>query len=186
LDIEQALLQRAQALEERALTEIFDTYYLPLYRYIYHHVGHVATAEDLTAEVFHRLLAKLHAGRGPRKRLKPWLFRVAHSIVVDEARRQMHRNHQSLDERLPADAPPVDEQAQQSILSAEARRALRELTPKQRSVIVLKFLFGMDNAEVAQILTLPVGAVKALQHRGLAALRRKLSRTAWAMDGETP
>jgi RNA polymerase sigma-70 factor (ECF subfamily) len=180
LDAEQALLQRLHRLEESALAEVFDMYYPPLYRYVYHHVGHVETAEDLTAEIFQRLLEHLSTGRGPRRLLKPWLFRVAHNIVVDDARRQAHRNHQPLDARLPqSNMPPVEEQARLSLLAAEARRALRELTPKQRAVIVMKYLSGMSNVEVAHTLTLPVGAVKSLQHRGLASLRRILSQTAW-------
>ena len=186
MDAEQTLLQRARALEGAALAEVFDAYYVPLYRYIYYHVGHRETAEDLAAEVFERLLAQLHEGGGPQVHLKPWLFRVAHNIVVDDARRQVHRKHQPLDAHLPANVPPVDEQAHQAILSAEVRQALQRLTPKQRSVIILKFLLGMDNAEVAHALTLPVGSVKSLQHRGLAALRRNLSRKAWGVEGETP
>lgn len=185
MDAEQSLLQRARALEEPALAEIFDTYYLPLYQYIYHHVGHVETAQDLAAEVFQRLLEQLHAGRGPKTYLKAWLFRVGHNIVVDDARRQTHRNHRPLDERLTQrDALPVEEEAQRALLSAESLRALERLTPKQRAVITLKFLLGMENAEVARTLTLPVGAVKALQHRALASLRRALSQTAWATEEE--
>jgi RNA polymerase sigma-70 factor (ECF subfamily) len=111
---------------------------------------------------------------------------VAHNLVVDESRRLVHRNHLSLEEQLLADGASVDEQARQSILTTEARQALRSLTPKQRSVIVLKYLDGMDNAEVARILRLPIGAVKSLQNRALAALRRELSRaSAWIAEGET-
>jgi RNA polymerase sigma-70 factor (ECF subfamily) len=182
LDTDQTLLQRARELEETALAEIFDTYYLPLYRYIYNAVRHVETAEDLAAEVFHRLLKHLAEGRGPRSHLKPWLFRVAHNIIVDDSRRQAHRTHHPLDERLPQpDGLPVEEQARLSLLAVEARRALEGLTTKQQAVIVLKYLIGMDNAEVAQTLTLPVGAVKSLQHRALASLRRALSGTEWAI-----
>jgi len=181
LDAEQALLQKARRLDEAALAEIFDTYYLPLYRYIYNSIRHVEAAEDLTAEVFHRLLKHLAEGRGPRSHIKPWLFRVAHNIIVDDSRRQAHRAHQPLDERLPhSDALPVEEQARLASLSAEARRALEDLTTKQQAVIILKYLIGMDNAEVAQTLTLPVSAVKSLQHRGLASMRRALSGTEWA------
>jgi RNA polymerase sigma-70 factor (ECF subfamily) len=54
------------------------------------------------------------------------------------------------------------------------REALLELTEEQRQVIVFKFLEGMDNTEVAEIIGKSVGAVKALQHRGLDALRAQL------------
>ena len=58
------------------------------------------------------------------------------------------------------------------------RRALARLTPEQEQVIVLKFLEGLSNEEIAQILGKDVGAVKSLQHRGLAALRGLLSQEA--------
>jgi RNA polymerase sigma-70 factor (ECF subfamily) len=48
------------------------------------------------------------------------------------------------------------------------------LTPDQRQVVILKFLEGWSNAEVAETLNKPVGAVKSLQHRALGALRRIL------------
>ena len=54
------------------------------------------------------------------------------------------------------------------------RRALQELTPDQRRVITLKFFEGYSNLEVAELLNKPVGAVKSLQHRGLAAMQRQL------------
>ena len=71
----------------------------------------------------------------------------------------------------------VEAQVQTSILRQEAWRALDELTIRQRSVIVFRFLGGLENKEIARILKMSVGAVKALQHRGLAAMRRYLERT---------
>jgi RNA polymerase sigma-70 factor (ECF subfamily) len=185
LDREQLLLQRARQLDEQALAEIFDEYYRPLYRYIYPQVGGAQAAEDLTAEVFSRLLESLHAGRGPRQHLKAWLFRVAYNLVVDEARSRRRSADLELSEEIAAGGKAVEEQVQQVILTTEAREALQSLTPKQRSVIVLKFLVGMDNAEVAHVLSLPVTAVKSLQHRGLAALRRNLGQAGtWTAEGE--
>ena len=68
----------------------------------------------------------------------------------------------------------VEGEAHRATLRAQARAALDELTDKQRAVIILKFLEGCSNREVSQILETSVGAVKALQHRGLAAMRRHL------------
>jgi len=186
LDVDTDWLERARGLEEEALAAIFDEYYTPLYRYIYHHVSHAQTAEDLTAEVFRRLLEHLHAGRGPRRNLRSWLFRVAHNLVVDEARRFVHRDHRPLDDYLLAAESNVERQTQQTIMAQQAQQALDLLTPKQRSVIILKYLVGLENTEVADALALPVGAVKSLQHRALAALRRSLARPkTWATEGET-
>ncbi len=171
---EEDLLERARRLEEEALADLFDQYYLPLYRYLYQHVEHVETAQDLTGEVFQRLLTALHEGRGPRQYLKAWLFKVAHNLIVDEARRGRYRQHQLLTEALAADPGEPEEAAEINLLARQARAALKQLTPRQRLVIMLKYVEGLDNGEVAQAIGLPVGAVKALQHRALSALRRAL------------
>jgi RNA polymerase sigma-70 factor (ECF subfamily) len=179
---ERKLLRGARSLDESALGSIFDTYYPLLYRYLYHHVHHQETAEDLAAEVFARMLAQLAQGRGPRRHLRAWLYRVAHNLVVDESRRRVHRDHDPLDEGMASRTEDLETQAQTSMLRHEARSALMELTPKQRAVIILKFLEGYENREIARILETSVGAVKALQHRGLASMRRSLVRT--AVSGE--
>lgn len=171
---DETLLRLARRLDEEALAEIFDRYYIPIYRYIYHHVGHIETAEDLAGEVFQRLLAQLQAGHGPDHYLKAWLFQVASNLVVDESRRLVYRDHLELDETLLAGDVNVDEQAQQAMLAEHARVAIQKLTPKQRSIILLKFVEGLENAEVARVLNMPIGAVKSLQHRALDALRRHL------------
>lgn len=171
---EQELLQRARALEEAALGEIFDTYYPVLYRYIYHHIHHRQIAEDLTAEVFTRMLEQLANGAGPAQYLRAWLYRVAYNIVVDQSRRQVHRNHDPLDERTALADGDVERQAEKSIDRDRARAALGQLTPDQRTVLILKYLEGYGNRELARMMGTTIGAIKALQFRGLQAMRRCL------------
>ena len=174
---EQALLRGARELDEPALSTIFETYYLPLYRYIYQHLRHRATAEDLTAEVFSRMVEQLAGGRGPEQHLRAWLYRVAHNLVVDHARRQVHRDHDPLDEASVSTGPDVAMEVHAAIQRERAVTALQRLTTAQRAVIILKYVEGYTNAEVASMLDLSVGAVKALQHRGLASMRRYLAVT---------
>jgi RNA polymerase sigma-70 factor (ECF subfamily) len=181
---EKALLRRARSLDDSALGVVFDTYYPLLYRYIYHHVHHQAKAEDLTGEVFARLLTHLAEGRGPKRHLQAWLYRVAHNLVIDESRRRIHRDHQPLDDWSVPDERDVESQAHISLEWRQARAALEELSPKQRAVIILKFLEGYTNREISRILELSVGAVKSLQHRGLASMRRHLTEPGAA--GEEP
>ena len=168
------LLREARSLDEAALGAIFDTYYPLLYRHIYYHVHHQETAQDLTAEVFARMLAQFAEGRGPERHLRAWLYRVAHNLVIDESRRRVHRDHDPLDERMESPEEGVESLTQTAIEWEQARTALMGLTPKQRTVIILKFLEGYSNKEISRILEMRVGAVKALQHRGLASMRRHL------------
>jgi len=168
------LLDDARAYDRRALTEIYDMYQQPLYRYIYRQVGNVEVARDLTADVFQRFLQALQKGRGPDKQLKAWLYRVAHNNVVDYYRRQQHRQHLPLDERVASNGDNPAKLADSNIAAKRVREALKLLTPDQRQVITLKFLNGLANKEIAELLNKPIGAVKSLQHRGLAALQREL------------
>ena len=175
-EIEQARLRRARRMDRAALTAIYDEYYPPLYRYIYHQVGEVETARDLTAELFQQLLQALHQSNGPTQNLRAWLYRVAHNLVVDYFRRQQHRRHLPLKEELISQADSPVELAEKNIAADQIRAALAYLTPDQRQVIILKFLEEFSNEETASILEKPVGAVKSLQHRALAALERTLNR----------
>ena len=175
MDDERALLRGARSLDGTALSVIFDNFYPCLYRYIYHHLGHQATAEDLTAEVFARMLEQLAEGRGPKRHLKAWLYRVAHNLVVDHARRQVHRDHDPLDEGMVSTGQGVETEVHGAIQRQQAGAALQRLTPMQRAVIILKYLEGYTNKEISSILELSVGAVKALQHAAIVSLRKIMS-----------
>ena len=171
---EQELLKRARDLEEAALGAIFDAFYVPLYRYIYRRIGIGQTAEDLAAEVFRSFLEELRAGKGPTSYLRAWLYRVAHNLIVDELRRRPRTEHDHLDEEAGSGGPGVGEQVQRSIEREQAQRALRHLTDKQRLVLELRFFQGLETDEIARMLSLSAGTVKALQFRGLQALRKHL------------
>jgi len=175
---EENMLHSARRLDREALSWIYRTYHPAMYRYLYHHLGDAQTAQDLASEVFRRLLQELRDGGGPSRQLSAWLYRVAHNLIVDELRRRTHRDHHPLDERLVEtlsdSSKSPEELAGTAVTNARIRAALHDLTPEQREVIVLKFLQGMSNAEVAEITGKTVSAIKALQHRGLGALREQL------------
>lgn len=174
MDDEHDLLMRARRFDETALAAIFDRYYGMIARYTYLHTGHAQTAEDLAAQVFQRLLDALRAGFGPDRALKPWLFRVASNLIIDDVRRGKHRDHEPLADSLHA-LETIEETAARTVQLTELRAALAQLTDSQRSIIVLRYLMEISNEETAHIMDMTVGAVKAQQVRALAALRRKLN-----------
>ena len=170
---EATLLRRVRDCDTDALTSIYDTYYERIYRYIYRFVGQTDRAEDLTANVFLRLLNSVRAGHCPRTNLSAWLYRVAHNLVVDGFRRKPSEDVE-LAEWSKSYEPDMAHLVDQNLQMERVRRALRQLTGSQQQVIVLKFLQGMNSREVATILKKTEGAVDALQHRGLVALRKTL------------
>lgn len=167
-------LQRANNLDRKTLAAIYDDFHLPIYRYIYRQVGDVETARDLTAEVFRRFLQAIQDKKGPTAYLSAWLYRVAHNIVIDHYRREQHRQHLPLDQDLLASSDNTGQAAENILMAEHVRLSLQHLTPDQQQVIILKFLEGLSNKEVAEITGKPVGAIKSLQHRALAALQRQL------------
>jgi len=168
---EAALRERASALDPSALAEIYDSFSGRIYSYIYHRTGDSAAAEDLTGEVFVRMLEAIQSDRTWTASLQGWLYRIAHNLVVDHFRRQSKRDGPELDERwMAADNPTHTFEG--LFYSNQLQQAMTCLTGEQQQVIVLKFVEDLSNAQVADIMGKTEGAIKALQHRGLAALRR--------------
>jgi len=172
---DQALLAGARQYEEQVLAEIYDRYSPSLYRYSVRLLGDPDVAEDCVAETFSRLLRALRAGGGPRTHLKAYLYRVAHNWVIDY-QRHMQKNEVPLDaEVAEEDQNRPGEMLQEQLDREAVRSALFQLTPDQRQVIVLKYLEELSNDEVAAALEKTVGAVKSLQIRGLASLKRLIT-----------
>ncbi len=160
-----------------ALAAIYDTYSPLIYRYAMRLLGNADLAEDCTAETFARFLNALRNGGGPSKHLKAYLYRVAHNWITDHYRRNAVQQVElePLSNALPSDGKPLDLQAALSEEQERVRQALLKLTPEQRQVIVLRFLEEQSLQETAEAMQKPVGAVKALQHRAIAALKRALA-----------
>jgi RNA polymerase sigma-70 factor (ECF subfamily) len=168
-----ALLDRIRQYDQAALAQVYDENYERIYRYVFRFVGQVEVAEDVTANVFMRLLDSLRGGNSPRTNLVAWLYRVAHNLVVDTFRRGAAQEVE-LAEWLEGYEPDLAHMVEQSLKLEKVRRAVMELTPTQQQVIVLKFVEGLDSSEVAAILDKSEGAIDALQHRALTALRSAL------------
>jgi RNA polymerase sigma-70 factor (ECF subfamily) len=168
------LIQRAKQGDPTAFAELYDRHQPAIYRYIFHQVGNVATAEDLTSEVFVRLVEKIDRFTYRGRPLLAWLYTIARNLVTDHHRRSGRFQSLPLDERLAADTDAPEETVAQKLAQHRLAAAIIHLTEEQRQVILLRFVEGLDNKTVAQVLGKSIGAVKALQHRALAALRRIL------------
>ena len=172
---DQAILERAKRFEAQALEEIFDRYSQGIFRYAFRLLGDTELARECMAETFSRFLTALKHESGPETYLQAYLYRIAHNWVTDFYRRKIPPSL-PLDEQVTAN--PVEQPEQKfssEMTNQQLRLALTLLTPDQRQVIVLKFVEDWDNNEIARALGKPVGAIKALQHRALQALRRHLA-----------
>lgn len=170
---EQTFLEALRRLDGQALARAYDLHSDEIYRYAARLLGDGDLAEECVAETFSRLLQALRDGRGPHEHLRAYLYRVAHNWITDQYRR-VPPAPLEIREDLPDAADGPEEQARVRARQAQVRAALGKLTKDQQQVIALKYLEGWDNEEIARALGKPVGAVKSLQHRALARLRRML------------
>ena len=172
---ESQLIERAKTYDAEALSELYRRHADAIFRYIFYRVGDRSVAEDLVGDVFVRALEGLSSYQDTGRPFEAWLYRIAHARVVDYYRRQKVRRATPLDEQVTADGSSDPDQL--AVQRDDVRRvweALARLTDEQQQVISLRFIAGYSTAEVAQALGKTEGAVKALQHRGLASLRRLL------------
>ncbi len=168
------LFELAREYDAAALAEIYDRYAEPIYRYLYRILGNAAESEDLTSEVFLKLLQTLGTRRAPRKQLAGWLYRVAHNAAMDFLRKQGKRGTMPLEEAVASDSEPPSSKVEEQEASEKLRSSLQHLTVEQQQVILLRFGEELKLAEIAQLMGKSLGAVKIQQHRAIRRLRQLL------------
>jgi RNA polymerase sigma-70 factor, ECF subfamily len=174
---EAELILRAKAGEQEAWRQLYEQYAPAIYRYIYFRVDDVQLAEDLLADVFVRMFEGLHRYEDRGWPLSAWLYRIAHDRAIDSLRRRAYRQQVPLEAwNESVDGP--EQSVGMRLAFEEVRGVLNELTDEQRQVIQLRFLEELSIQAVAHQLGRTEGSVKALQHRGLQALARRLQPTA--------
>lgn len=134
--------------------------------------------EDVAGEVFLRLFRDLHRFEGGEAELRAFAFTIAHHRLIDERRARARRPETpTLTEVLDAYGPcgDTEREAVESLRTREIRRLIEELSPDQQEVLLLRIVGGLNAEEVAAATGRGAWAVRALQRRGLVALRKKIS-----------
>jgi len=150
------------------------------YNYAYRLCGNEADARDLTQEAFIRVFRAWQSFR-PGTSFLAWIYRIVTNLHRDELRRRKGVFAQPLpDDNQPHEqaAPHHDpiEAMHERQLSAGMERALRALTPEQRSVILLADVEEYSYQQIADVLGCSIGTVRSRLHRARAQLRRLLER----------
>ena len=165
------LVQRAKDGDKLAFAALYERYQPPVFSYVYYRVDDQSLAEDLTAEVFVRMVTKIHTYRATSP-LLAWLYTIARNLITDQYRRVSRLS--PLNEWTAKPHHDPAEEAHRRIRESELRAALKRLTEEQRQVVILKFIERRSNLHIAYLLGKTEGAIKSLQHRALEALRRIL------------
>jgi RNA polymerase sigma factor (sigma-70 family) len=132
----------------------------------------VRDPSDLTSDVFVAVLTGLHSFQGDEGRFRSWVFTIAHRKLVDGWR--SGNGPAPIMPGAPL-APAAEDLAFARLGDQRVRDLLALLTDDQRQVLALRVIADLSLEQVAELLGKPVGAVKALQHRALATLRRKIA-----------
>ena len=169
---EESLIQRAQKGDAVALTQIYEENFDRIYRYIALKIGDRTEAEDLTQQVFLKAIQSISSYRWKGMPFSSWLYRIAHNQIVDYVRKRSRRPTVSLDDTDPAGGESPVKATEQKMAMEELVAAAEKLTPSQREVISLRFAAQLSIAECARTMGKSEGAIKALQHSAIQALRR--------------
>ena len=169
------LVRRVRSNDPLAFEELYERYSPRVFGYLFQRLnGNVEEAEDLTADVFTRVFEKIDGFQPQGAPLSAWVFRIAHNRLIDSVRRRPRQVQVALDDAPELTAGPVFGGIDQQVALDQIKAGLARLTPEQRQVIVLRFLEGKSLAETAAIVNRNEDAVKKLQARGLASLRRRV------------
>lgn len=172
---EKSLIERAQRNDPDAFAQIYEEHFDKIYRYVFLRVRTLGEAEDLTQQVFLNALQSISSYKWKGVPFTSWLFRIAHNQVIDYHRKVSKVKTTSLEvPMLSTDPDPVDIVEKEMDIE-RVRDAMVGLTDLQREVISLRFAGELTTAETAKVMGKKEGAVKALQHSALAALKRAIS-----------
>ena len=172
---EESLVRRAQQHDQDAFAQLYEEYFDKIYRYIAFKIGNKTEAEDMTQRVFLNAIKSISSFRWRGIPFSAWLFRIAHNQVVDYLRKKAKHATTSLDEVLVSNGNNPQLVAEQNLDIERLLLATEQLTQVQREVISLRFASELSIAQVARVMAKSQGAIKALQHSAIVALRKTLS-----------
>ena len=173
-DIDDGTIERARAGDQQALAAVYDWYLPRIYRYVLSRLGNVAEAEDLTEDIFLRMLGAIADYKRTGVPFAAWLFRIARNHLVSYYRKNGNRKADALQETMADSRHDPASIVETQLILGEVAEAVQRLPAAQRDVIALRFAVGLSIAETAQVLGKRQGNVKALQHKAVTRLQKIL------------
>ncbi|MEJ2567288.1 MAG: RNA polymerase sigma factor [candidate division WOR-3 bacterium] len=157
------VVNRAKKGDKNSKEKLFGYIYPKLYRFIYYRTNNKTEAQDLTGDVILKIAKALPGQRG---NFNSWIFRIARNTIIDFYRKKSVRKGKMSVQEMPGELPDENKDFTEQILNEEAlKKAMGFLTERQKEVIILKFIEGYKNREIAKIIGTSEGAVKLLQFR---------------------
>jgi len=171
------LIEKVQNGDTDSFGVIYEQYAEIVFRFIYSQLANHQDAEDLTDEIFLRIWRALPSYKQMGVPFVAFIFRIARNALIDHFR-QASRNRDQVpfeEELLGQSKYEPEYQAALNSDQKEIRAKLKELRDDYRNVLILRFFSGLTTDETALVLGKSPGAVRVLQHRALAALKKSIS-----------
>ena len=173
---EQEVINQAQRGDEEAVTLLYETHVDAIFEYVRYRVDSKSTAEDLTSEVFLRMVRGLANYQNQGVPFRAWLFRIAANLVIDHYRqRKKGSDAPLLDDYASDDTDPFDRLAD-SENQLRLQVAIRALPEAYQDLLLLRFVENLPHTEIAKIMNKSAAALRSMQHRALKALAEQFER----------
>lgn len=168
------LVQQAQKGNLSAVGSLYEIHYPGIYQYLYYRVGDTHVAEELTGEVFLKMVHALPNFRASNGAFKSWLYAIARNMAIDHYRRSSVRSDLAFDDDLGLASETAGDAVELKLTQAALQQALQDLPELQRDIIILRFIEDLSMDEVAALLHKTYDSIKSLQRRALNSLRQAL------------
>lgn len=172
---EKRTVEQAQKGDQQACAQIYEEYFNRIYRYMAVRLGNISEAEDLTEQVFLNMLESIKSFKWKGIPFSAWLFRIAHNQVIDYYRKMSKRQSLPLEDDILDGGVDTASVAEINLTMDKLKDSIDKLTDLQKQTILLRFVSGLSIAETAKSLGKSDGAIKALQHSAVAALRKSMN-----------
>jgi RNA polymerase sigma-70 factor, ECF subfamily len=186
---EQEIIAQAQSGDEGAVTRLYEMHVDAIFEYVRYRVDSKSTAEDLTSEVFLRMVRGLVNYKDQGVPFRAWLFRIAANLIIDHYRqRKKEGDSRLLDDFESDDTDPFDRLAQ-SEDQLRLQLAIRALPEAYQNLLLLRFVNNLPHTEIAKIMNKSADSLRAMQYRALKALGEqfeRLNQNRNSQQGEEP
>ena len=170
----ETLVQRAQNGDAASFAGLYERFHDKIYRYVYFKTGNSNDAEDITTDVFLRMLESINSFRWKGHPFSSWLFRIAHNLIIDHFRKRSRQKNTPLKETgelASASSYELEADLDIKLSVGQVYLAMEDLTDLQKEVMSLRFAAGLSVRETAEAVGKRENAIKALQHAAIKKLR---------------
>jgi len=181
---EQVLVQRIQQGEKLAFRELVERYQKKIYYLAYDLTGYHHDAEDLSQEVFIKAFRSMNNFRGDAK-LSSWLYRITVNTAISQKRKKSVSNMQlqenfeetvnESEQNNKAFSKNPEKLTEAALMRIHLEKAIQKLTPREKSIFVLRHYNDLPQKEIAEILKINLGTVKSMLFRAIKKLQKELA-----------